>query len=164
MPLSNWLRAIRRIPPLAWWSSEVGPLSPEARLVSLYVLAGPQTNRIGIFRFSAAAAADDLGMTVEQFARLLGVVCAAHGWRYDLTWQVIYLPNWWQFNKAQGVSVIKGWLKDLHLVPPSGLVTEFMANTKYLPRIAAANLLPPEDYSMPPRDRKCRLFREPQGG
>jgi len=45
-----------------------------ARVVRLYVTAGPQTTSVGCFRLSTAVAVEDLGGSADEFERRLDVV------------------------------------------------------------------------------------------
>jgi hypothetical protein len=51
--------------------------------VTLYLLSGPQTNRIGLFHFSVATATEDLDLGADTLRRALAKVSATFGWMFD---------------------------------------------------------------------------------
>jgi hypothetical protein len=123
---------------------------PDAdRVLTLYILTGPQANRIGLFRFSLALALDDLaeeaddgitrrwagsderiGLRVrEAFDR----VCAAFQWHYDGDARVLWIPSWWDFNLPANPNVLEAALADVDELPDTELVDRFAENVRYLP-------------------------------
>lgn len=118
----------RKLFPRLWRHPGFRALSEKAQLLTLYLLAGPQTNRIGLFHFSAATAAEDLDTTVETIKKGLGDVASTFGWTFDAVARVVYIPSWWKWNAPENTNVLKGNLKDLNEVPPSGLTGAFARN------------------------------------
>jgi hypothetical protein len=108
-------------------------LGDAERNLSLYALTGPQTNRIGLFVMSPAAAAEDLGMVPQTLTKRLANVCRTFGWRYDKAARVIWIPSWWKWNPPENVNVLKGNLKDLSELPSCALLGEFANHLAYLP-------------------------------
>ena len=108
-------------------------LKPSARLLALYVLSGPQTNGIGLFRFSVATAAEDLGVGVESVRKGLADLSVTFDWRFDADARVIYIPSWWRWNQPINPNVLTGNLKSLSEIPPCGLVDAFAKNMGILP-------------------------------
>ena len=102
--------------------------------LALYVLTGPQTNRIGLYVLSPATAAEDLGTTPETLKKRLVNVCGTFGWSFDAVARVFYIPSWWRWNPPENVNVMKGNLKDLNDIPPCGLVDAFARNLETLPQ------------------------------
>jgi hypothetical protein len=103
------------------------------RVVALYLLTGPQTNRVGLYRLSPAAAAEDLNLTVETFRERLGTVCATFDWTFDSTARVMWIPSWWRFNTPENPNVLKGCLDDLSEVPETPLLSQFASHVDTLP-------------------------------
>jgi hypothetical protein len=107
-------------------------LTPLGQRLTLYILFGPQSNRIGCFYFSLSVAAEDLGTTAETSRKALPEVLSAFGWVFDSTARVLYVPSWWRWNHPDHDKVLVGNLKDINEVPPCGLVDAFSSNLAYL--------------------------------
>jgi hypothetical protein len=95
-------------------------------------LFGPQSNRIGIFYFSASVAAEDLGVTAQSIRRALKELGSSFGWLFDAAARVLYVPTYWRWNAPDHDKVLRGNLKDLNEVPPCALLEAFAQNLEYL--------------------------------
>lgn len=122
----------RKIDPRIWGDEKFSKLSPQEKLVALYCLTCPQCNRVGIFRFSPALAAEDLGMGADSYAIRFRKVCETMKWRWDETARVLYLPTWWRYNAPENPKHLQGCLTDLHDVPQTPLLKEFVRNIEHL--------------------------------
>jgi hypothetical protein len=116
-----------------WLHPGFTSLSDAEKVLAFYLLTGPQTNRIGLYRLSPAQAAEDLGTTVEPFRKRLATVCVAFGWLFDADARVMYIPSWWRWNPPSNENVTRGSLKDLNDLPPCGLVEAFARNIETIP-------------------------------
>jgi hypothetical protein len=116
-----------------WRHAEFMRLSTVEKLILLYVLSGPQTNRIGLMHFSTAAAAEDLETLPQTFAEHFGNVCRAFGWRFDPTHRVLWIPSWWRFNIPENGNVLKGCLADVAEIPQCPLLSAFSTHLETLP-------------------------------
>lgn len=123
----------RKLYPRIWRHPGFRSLSPSARELALYLLTGPQTNRIGIFHFSIATAAEDLGIGADTCRTRLRDVSNAFAWLYDADARVFYIPSWWRFNRPDNPDVLKNNLSDLNEIPPCALVEAFARNLIHLP-------------------------------
>jgi hypothetical protein len=108
----------------AWFQT----LTPTGRLLYFLVVAGPYSNRAGLFRFSVADAAERLGADAQQVKDELSRLCVALRWRYDAARRVIWIPSWWLDNPSfcQNESCVRAAVKDLLSVPTSPLLAEFI--------------------------------------
>ena len=88
----------RKLDPRIWRHPSFTTLRPSVRELALYLLTGPQTSAIGLFHFSVATAAEDLGVTVETIRKGLVDVGVAFGWRFDSSARVFFIPSWWHWN------------------------------------------------------------------
>lgn len=131
--MSESVGRYRKIYPRVWRHPGFLALKPSARELVLYLLSGPQTNAIGLFHFSVATAAEDLGVSVETLRKGLADVGATFGWFYDADARVIYIPSWWRWNKPENQNVLSGNLKALSEIPSCGLVDAFAVNVQTLP-------------------------------
>jgi hypothetical protein len=118
----------RKVYPRVWRTPTFTALAVELKLLVVYVLTGPQQNRIGLSHFSVFTAAEDLGATPEQIGERLHAVCTAFGWHYDAAARVLFIPSWWTWNQPENPNVLKNLLGDLAEVPPSDLLADFARN------------------------------------
>jgi len=114
-------------------TARAGGLNTTSQNLTLYLLSGPQTNRIGLFHLSTATAAEDLNAGGETLRERLADVSATFGWPFDSDARVFYIPSWWRWNPPQNANVLKGNLRDLTEIQPSGLVDAFARNLTYIP-------------------------------
>jgi hypothetical protein len=108
-------------------------LTEGEKVLALYVLTGPQSNRLGLYVLSIATAAEDLGTTPETLKKRLLNVCQTFGWWFDGAARVVYIPSWFRWNVPENPNVMKGSMKDLNEIPPCGLVDKFGRNIETLP-------------------------------
>ena len=125
-------RKYRKIDPRIWGDERFVRLPNEEKLIALYCLTSPQCNRIGLFRFSMAAAAEDLGTSSETFEKRFRNVCSTMKWPFDPVSKVLFFPTWWRYNCPENGNILLGNLEDLHDVPNTPLVSEFIDNAQLL--------------------------------
>lgn len=124
-------RVYKKIIAKIWLDKKFQTLTEGEKLTVFYVLTS-QSNRIGLFYFSPALAAEELNVSKETFAKRFGNVCETLFWQYDECAKVVFIPTWWKYNHAQNENVLKGNLKDLREVPETDLKELFLDNIKYL--------------------------------
>ena len=131
-----------------WRNPDFGALALEEKMLSLYLLSGPQTNRVGLFLLSSFDAQKDLfgpadaakaiglgrGPYARPFEKRLFRVCAALNWKFSDADRLIYIPSWWRWNPPANINVLRGSLKDLIDLPASPLIVDFADNVDPLPR------------------------------
>ncbi len=117
----------RKIDPRIWNDEKFRTLGPDAKLLAMYCLTA-QVNRVGIFRFSVALAAEDLGLSTRQVDSLLDTLCHTLSWQRDKAHRILYLPHWWRYNNPGSQKTMVGILSDLHELPRTPLLQEFFAN------------------------------------
>ena len=132
--MRDWMKLYCRF----WHDEKVAELATEEKLVALYVLSAPTSNRIGCYRLSLSQLAEDTGVPLDRVGEILARVVDTLGWRYDAKAKIIYLPNWWRFNAPDSRCTLRGYLKDVRRLPSSPLVDEFRANVHHLPGPLAA--------------------------
>jgi hypothetical protein len=123
----------RKIYALIWDDEVFSEFSGDEQRVALYCLTGKPTNRIGLFCFSQAEAAEKLKLTLPRFRRLFQNVCKRLEWLYDEQRSVLYVPSWWKWNVPENPNVLKSCLDDLAEVPRTPLIETFAQNVRYLP-------------------------------
>jgi len=131
--------AYRKIFKRLWRNHDFLSLPDGARVWTLYVLTGPQTNRIGLFRLSLATAADDLHRTIRDVTTHMEVTCQVFGWEYDAAAKVCWIPSWWKWNPPkENEKAFRGAMSDLADVPRCELVAKFCQHTVYIPEALRA--------------------------
>src|SRR5688572_13735168 len=127
----------RRVYVNEWHNPAFRRLNADARVVRLYVSAGPQTTSVGCFRLSTAVAVEDLGGTSEAFEDHLATVCEAMGWAWDPLARVIWITDWFSRNPPANPNVVQSWAKLLRNVPDcdvkSQAITSIIRSLKELP-------------------------------
>ncbi len=121
----------RKIDPRIWRDERFIKLTEGEKLVAIYCLTA-QVNRCGIFTFSPAMAAEDLGTSTDTFAKRFGNVLRGLKWEWDSTLRVLYFPTWWKYNQPENINVLSGSMKDLADLPQTPLLAKFYANKTYL--------------------------------
>jgi hypothetical protein len=107
-------------------------LTATEQLLTLYLLSGPQSNRIGLFYLSVNTAAEDLEVGADTIRKGIRNISDTFGWHFDSVARVFYISSWWRWNNPGSPKVLEGNLKDLSEIPPCALVDAFARNTEYL--------------------------------
>ena len=122
----------RKIDPRTWRDEKFRPLDPLDKLIVFYILTG-QANRIGIFNFSPAMAAEEIGIDPQTFSERFENVCRTLNWEWDEGSRVVYIPTYWKYNIPENPNVVIGLLKDVGDIPETKLLSRFSTNFAYLP-------------------------------
>jgi hypothetical protein len=126
------LMRFRKISPRLWKDEKFILLTQTEKLISLYCLTA-QTNRIGLFNFSPAQAAEDLEISSETFAKGFKKVCERLKWTFDKEYRVLFIPTWWKYNTPENPNVLTACLKDISELPKTPLLSIFFSNLAFLP-------------------------------
>lgn len=127
-------RRYRKVFTRIWRHPKFRSMNGDEKTMALYILTGPQTNRIGLFVFSIGAAAEDLNVTTAAVTKRLAFVVRAFGWEFDKEARVIWIPSWWAWNDPKENSkAFQGALTDLNEVPACGLIRKFCQNLVGIP-------------------------------
>jgi hypothetical protein len=121
----------KKIDPRMWSDEKFVMLDQLEMLIAIYTITA-QSNRIGLFKFSAALAAEELRIPLETFRERFGKVSQTLGWGWDEALRVVYLPTWWRYNKPENPNVLKSCLDDLDDLPQTPLLEKFYGNLQYL--------------------------------
>jgi len=116
----------RKLYPRIWHHPDFHALSRLEQLLALYLLTGPQTNRIGYYRLSLGQLSEDFEESQPVLARSVESTCTGMGWAWDGVAKVVFIPSWWRWNEPEAVNNLKGALKDYAEVPPSTLSGAFV--------------------------------------
>lgn len=122
-------RHYRKIYTRIWSHPAFRALTDSEKVVALYLLSGPQTNRVGLYKLSIGAATDDLLSRKDRFLAKVATCFDKFGWVLDKTSSVLWIPSWWEWNPpGDKVNNFKGALTDLNDVPPTYLISCFCNN------------------------------------
>lgn len=121
-----------------WTERNFQRLPERDRLVTLYLLTGPQTNRLGLYRLSMAQGAEDfsggdIALTPGEFCTSVRHVMATFGWQFDEEGRVLWIPTWWRYNAPENANVLKCALKELPELPDTSLLLAFAGSVEHLP-------------------------------
>lgn len=122
----------RRLDPRLWNDEGFRACSLEEKLIALYMFTA-QSNRIGLFSFSPGKACEELELSAQTFRKGSEKVCRTFHWEWDERARVLFIPTWWKYNAPENPNVLKSYLRDLHDLPRTPLLTRFSANLQYLP-------------------------------
>ena len=106
---------------------KVRNLTFDEKLIALYLITG-QSNRVGLYRISLAAAAEDLGLDLTTFVDKYRRVVEIMNWHYDDINRVLWIPTWWRYQSPDNPKWMKSVLQDLLEVPKSPLLERFYDN------------------------------------
>lgn len=127
-------RRYRRAYVRLWKNMEFRALPDAEKVMTTYILFGPQSNRLGLFAVSFGAGAEDLNWSPRLFALRLATVCRVFGWSFDMTARVVWIPSWWDFNDVrENFKVMQGALADIHEVPECPLIDKFLSHLTFVP-------------------------------
>ena len=152
----------RKIDPRIWNDEKFRGLSSGIKLVALYCLTA-QCNRIGIFRFSVALAAEDMGLSTEVVGKSLDTLCDTLSWKYDKANRILYFPHWWRYNNPGSSKTMAGLLTDLHELPQTPLLADFMTNTDSLSDTLCKTLSTFHRKGMPYQEQEQEQEQETKG-
>lgn len=127
MVASKYRKVYQRI----WKDETFRSLDDDGKLMTLYLITG-QSNRVGVYVFSAAMGAEDLRWTPARFGRVLDRVIRAFRWGFDQASRVLYIRSWWKWNPPDSDRQFRQALSDLADVPRGALVDAFFMNVDHL--------------------------------
>lgn len=132
--MSDDRRRFRKIYTRIWRNPTFRQLEDAEKSMTLYLLSGPQTNRIGLFYLSIVTVADDLGWQRAETHARVERVCKAFGWAYDAISSVVWIPSWWDWNSpTENLKNMQGALSDLSDVPTTYLIERFAGHVVFVP-------------------------------
>lgn len=103
----------RKIDPRIWNDDKFRMMSHIDQLAWLYILTGPDSNRIGLYQFSVARAAEDIGIDTASVRRSLDVITKFGLAYYDDQSRLIFIPKWLEYNEPSGANQAIGLLEDV---------------------------------------------------
>jgi hypothetical protein len=130
-------RRYRKLFARLWADPDFSALTESEKLVAIYLLCGPQTNRVGLYKVSIATGAEHLSWRKYVFATRMRACVGQFSWEFDERATVLWIPSWWSYNNpGERESNFRGALTDLGEVPPTDLLAKFCNNLRDLdPRL-----------------------------
>lgn len=116
-----------------WRHPKFKRLSDFDRVMTLYCLDGPQTNRIGLFFLSMPALAEDLQRPLVEAVDGLQRLIALSQWQYHPATHVLWIPTWWSWYPPSGAVKFRQALEDVNTVPLSPLTAQFFQHRRFVP-------------------------------
>jgi hypothetical protein len=111
------------------WSDDkfrhLSPIPPCGQGLWFFLLTGPHTGPIpGLFRAGRAGMAEELGWSLEAFAKAFREVFAKGMAKADFEARLIWLPNALKHNKPGSPNVVRSWATEWELLPECALKNE----------------------------------------
>ena len=100
-----------------WREEGMQKLDGMSKMVAWYCLMGPQAAGPGMFVLSADVAQRDLHMDGDDWQMYLEEVVEKLGWRYHAEWQVLWIPDWFDWLPTTHRSELLAMLHSLALFP-----------------------------------------------
>ena len=146
----------------AWGDRRFKMLSPDGKLVFLYLLTCPASDIPGLVPRGPAAIAEDTGLeretVLETFREMVfGDAALA---LLDATAGLVLLPNALSYRPPDNPNVLKGWLKEFDRIPESHLKDEWVQRLR---EHAAARGGGFNEVSAVFADTQGELFTKPPG-
>lgn len=115
-----------------WRSPGFQQLADLERTVALYLLTGPQTNRIGLYPVSMAHMTEDLQRPKPVLLASVAKVLDATTWPMCER-KVLFIPTWWFWFPPENERVFRKALADFPAVTQSVLRERFLNYRRFLP-------------------------------
>jgi hypothetical protein len=132
--MSSDLGRYRKLFTRIWVHPGFTELTDFEKVLAVWLLTGPQSNRIGLYRLSPAQAAEEFRTSPERFKKGFVTVTGTFNWLFDSRAKVVYIPSWWRWNPPANANVIRGSLKDLNDIPPCAFIDAFATNIEWIPQ------------------------------
>ncbi len=102
----------------------LSPLPPSGQSLWLYLLTGPFSNRIGLFKAGEMALAEELGWDLKAFRKAFEEVIAYGLVKVSLKDRLIFIPNFTKINRPLFPNVVLSWSHEWKMVPECPLKLE----------------------------------------
>lgn len=153
----------RNLPHAVWLEIVPKLHSPNEIAVLIYLIAGLQANRCGLYQLSLGRMSEDLRLSTQETRQAFDAVLRTTGWPYDEENRVLWIPQWWGWNPPQNANVLRGAMKDLTGVPVCPLVHEFRNHIETLHPDYHEIFGQTFDERYPQSSPKCSPERSPKG-
>lgn len=149
-----------------WDSDDFKSLSkpePNAQTLWLFLLTGKiKTPLPGIYNVGLGAMEDFLKWSRKSLMKCFQELSLKDMAKIDLDNNVIYLPNWYKWNKPQNPNVLKGWLNLLDNIPDCECKQLYLQQLKILVESLDESFKKVLDKSFPTPEPKPIPIPEPK--
>jgi hypothetical protein len=139
--------AYRRIHTARLWSSEMRTFRRRDRNAHdglVYLLTGPASNFIGLYRLPMEWAAHDLCVSAPRFRRIIKALVDMMYATYDESASVVYVPLALEMDPISTEQQALGAVRQIESLPPTSLVSQFRADIlRRLPSVKKPEALRP---------------------
>jgi len=111
-----------------WADAKFNSLTDEQKLVWFHVLTNPFTTGIGIYNASIEGLAAHKKWDFPRYSSAFIAVAEKLGIIYDSDYQVIYITNFFKYNKPENPNVLTGLLKKVPVIPDCELRKVFLSD------------------------------------
>lgn len=122
----------RKVDTRIWADEKFRSWDAETRWVWMYLLTSDQTNRVGLFRFSAAKASEDTGVSMASVRRSIDVLERSGSLFQEAEMGLLWLPNWLRYNQPAGTNQLDSLLTDFAEFPNSKMAKVARCQIKIL--------------------------------
>lgn len=114
------------VSPRFWSDDLVRTLTPDAKLVMLYLLTGPQSDGIGIFRMYPQVGQEETGLGAGRFLRALHELTTSGKVRWEGDRRVVWVVNRLRYRFPKGISEpqAKGVIRCLEDLPQDSQILQ----------------------------------------
>ena len=113
---------------LKMWGDEkfrsLSPQRPSAQTLWIYLLTGPQTNRIGLYQAGEMSMAEALEWDLKDYRKAFQEVFQKGLVKWSSKDRLLYIPKFVLYNPPSSPNVVKGWKREWDLVPNCSLKSD----------------------------------------
>lgn len=109
---------------------DVQGLTIEAKLLGVFLLTGPDVNRIGLRRVNVGGISETLEIPPQKIKEGLAELCERFGWKYDAQTKVLFIRTFFYYNPVHTAFQLVGGLKDLSEIPDTPLIKDWAKAAK----------------------------------
>lgn len=107
-----------------WTDEKVRNWSDDAKLLALYLLSSPHANMIGCYVLPKLYTCEDLGWSLQRFAKAFEELLRDGFARYDENARLVLLPNYLKHNPIENENQAKAAAKAVAELPRSPLLQD----------------------------------------
>jgi hypothetical protein len=111
----------------SFWTRSARHWPDEEKLLGLYILSGPHSTSEGYYRLPLGYIVDDLGWGTEQVSTTMQSLAEREFVHYDLDAQVVFVCKRLEYRQPRGEKQVRGAVNVVREVPPSPLLSLFVA-------------------------------------
>lgn len=95
-----------------WGDEKFQEWDQNTRLLWIYLITSEQTNRIGLYRFSAGCASEETGLSMASIRRSFAVIEKSGRVSWNKQRRLLWIPTWLKYNRPHGANLLKSFMKE----------------------------------------------------